>query len=67
MRGWLIQIRKEAGLSQADVAHQAGISQPSYNAIELGRSGPKPATAKRIASVLRFPWTRFYEDEEEEA
>ena len=52
-------------LTQADVARMAKISQPSYNAIEQGKSTPKPDTAKRIASALEFKWTRFYEEDEQ--
>ena len=65
MREWLIQKRKHAGLTQSDLARMAGITQPSYNAIELGKSFPKLETAKRIASALDFRWTRFFEEEEE--
>ena len=65
MREWLIQKRKGALLTQADVARMAKISQPSYNAIEQGKSTPKPDTAKRIASALEFRWTRFYEEDEQ--
>lgn len=64
MREWLIKERKCALLTQADVARMAQISQPSYNAIEQGKSSPKPETAKRIASALHFSWTRFYEEED---
>lgn len=65
MREWLIAIRKRALLTQADVAHKAGISQPSYNAIEQGKCDPKPGTAMKIAGVLDFPWTWFYEEDRE--
>ena len=67
MRDWLISTRKEAQKSQEDVAREAGISQPSYHAIEAGKANPRPETAKKIAAVLGFPWPRFYEDEEEAA
>ena len=46
-------------------AEAAGIRTSSYCDIENGRKGTKPATAKKIAQVLDFPWTDFYEDEEE--
>ena len=64
MRNWLIKIRSEAGLSQAKVAKAADIAQPYYCRLELGVKGTNlpVSTAKRIASVLNFDWTRFYDD-----
>lgn len=67
IRGWLIQKRKELGLSQGKVAEAAGISQPSYCDIENGVTRtPKPETAKKIAAIVGEPWTRFYEEDENE-
>lgn len=63
MRRWLIEIRKEKGMSQYNVAEKCGISQSYYAAIEIGERG-KPLsvnTAKKIAAVLGFDWTRFYD------
>lgn len=70
MRLWLVTARKSAGLSQKAVADAAGITQPSYYNIEHGERNPAVSTAKRIADVLGFDWTKFYSDEkdsEEEA
>lgn len=61
MRTWLIQLRKEQGLTQKYVAEQAHISQPSYFNIEHGERGVSVKTAKAIAKVLGFDWTLFYE------
>lgn len=61
-REWLVKVREEKGLSQAAVAKQSGIVQQSYQQIESGKYGPKIETAKRIAAVLGFRWTRFFED-----
>ena len=63
MRKWLIELRK--GRSQAQVAEAAGITQQMYSAVELGVRRPSVEVAKKIASVLGFNWTRFYEDEDE--
>lgn len=60
---WLFNARKAKGLSQREVSNRVGIKQPSYCAIETGASKPKPETAKRIASVLDFDWTLFYQDD----
>lgn len=63
MRKWLITIRKRKGLSQKQVSEKANIAQPSYCKIEKGERGVAVETAKKIADVLGFDWTRFYEDE----
>lgn len=65
IRGWLISLREEHGMTQGAVAAAAGIAQPSYFEIEKGKSTPKPETAKRIGAALGFDWTRFYEEESE--
>lgn len=67
MREWLKEIRKKKGLSQYQVARQAKLSQSYYAGIEVGNRGHKlpVQTAKKIAEVLDFDWTKFYEDEGE--
>ena len=60
MRNWLINCRKQKGLSQVELSKRAGISQPSYCAIESGKSNPKPTTAKRLAQILGIDWTDFF-------
>lgn len=62
MRMWLIGIRKARGMSQKAVADAVGIAQPSYWQYESGDSTPRPATAKKIAKLLGFDWTLFYEE-----
>lgn len=54
-------------MTQGAVANAAGIAQPSYFEIEKGFSTPRPETAKRIAAVLGFEWTRFYEENMDDA
>lgn len=49
--------------NQNEIASLVGVSQGYYSDIENGRKTPRPATAKKIAAVLGFNWTRFYEDE----
>ncbi len=67
VRFWLIETRKKQDLTQGAVAAAAGISQPSYCAIENGTSDPKIETAKMIGTALGFSWSRFYEDEDSAA
>lgn len=66
MRKWLVEIRKAYGLTQKRMARAAGISQPVYNRIELGRANPSVKTAKRIAAMFGFEWTKFFDDEGKE-
>lgn len=61
MRAWLIQARLDKGLTQKEVAEEVKISQPSICDIEQGNKTPRPDTAKRIAKVLGFDWTRFFD------
>lgn len=63
MRDWLIAIREGNGLSQKAVADAISLAQPSYCTIEKGKTNPSVDTAKKIAAVLGFDWTRFYEEE----
>lgn len=61
-RDWLIAIREGIGFSQKYVSAQIGIAQPSYCNIEKGKTSPSVPTAKAIAHVLGFNWTRFYDE-----
>nr|DAZ26614.1 MAG TPA: Helix-turn-helix XRE-family like protein [Caudoviricetes sp.] len=61
-RYWLIKFRERKGLSQSKIAKEIGVSQQMYNYIENGKRNPSPKLAKKIADVLNFSWTKFYED-----
>lgn len=63
MREWLMDLRHEKGMTQVAVAQNAKISRAYYTQIETGVRSPSPKVAKRIASVLAFAWTRFFDDE----
>lgn len=63
MRAWLVEARRKANLSQKAICSKIGISQPTYWEYEHDVSTPKPPNAMKIADVLGFSWTRFYEDE----
>lgn len=64
MRSWLIQIRKESGMSQTQVAAKALISQNYYSCIENYSRNPSISVAKRIATVLNFDWTKLFETDD---
>lgn len=61
-RDWLVNYRNKKGLSQMQVAKQIGVSQQMYNYIENNKRSPSTKLAKKIADVLNFSWTKFYED-----
>ena len=63
MRQWLKQIRKKKKMTHGDVSKECGFSRTLYTLVENGLRRPSVENAKRIASVLGFDWTRFYEDE----
>lgn len=64
---FLKEARKNAGLTQAEVAKKAGIKQPTYCNIENSERKPSVEMAKRIGETLGFPWTRFFEEEDRES
>lgn len=59
---WLKEIRKANGLTQIEIAERCGFSFQLYSHFERGRRTPKVTDAKKIAAVLGFEWTRFYEE-----
>lgn len=65
MRTWLKDIRAKKELTQREVANAANVDVTMISKIELGERRPSVEVAKKIASVLGFDWTRFYEDEDE--
>lgn len=62
MREWLKVIRAQRDLSQEDASNAVDIAQASYANIENGKREPSVPVAKKIAAVLGFDWTRFYEE-----
>ena len=66
MRAWLKEARIDKRLTQDDVSEKADIAPSFYNMIENGNRRPSVEVAKRIAEILNFEWTRFYEKEESE-
>ena len=58
--------RKCIGMTQNEVAKAVGISRAFYTNIENGKKLYSVETAKKIAQVLNFDWTDFFEDEPSE-
>ena len=63
---WLKEMREGVNASTYKIASLCGISQSFYYSIENGDRRPSVETAKKIADVLGFPWTRFFEEQEGE-
>jgi putative transcriptional regulator len=59
-RKWLVDLRGDR--TQEDIATDAGISRVLYTLIETGARNPSVTTAKKIAAVLGFTWTLFFDD-----
>ncbi|MFO1442658.1 helix-turn-helix transcriptional regulator [Bacillus sp. Bva_UNVM-123] len=62
MRIWLKLHREKLGLTHEDVAMDSGIKRPYYTMIENGSRNPSVEVAKKIAKVLGFNWTFFFEN-----
>lgn len=58
---WLEELRRLHEFTHEEVASRAEISRHYYTMIENGNRRPSVAVAKRIASVLGFDWTLFFE------
>lgn len=52
------------GLTQEKLAGVVGASRQMIGLLENGSAKPSVKLAKKIANVLGFEWTRFYEDGE---
>jgi predicted nucleotidyltransferase len=51
----LSRLRREAALSQRELAALTGVSQPNIAAYESGRRRPTAETLERLGTVLRVP------------
>ena len=65
-RIWFKQTREDKGFTQEELAAKIGITRQHIGLIENGVVAPSVEVAKKIAAVLGFDWTRFYEDEYDE-
>lgn len=60
-RVWLTNKRKKKQISQEKLAIRCNVSQVTIARIESGERRPSPKLAKKIAKVLDFDWTKFYD------
>jgi predicted nucleotidyltransferase/DNA-binding XRE family transcriptional regulator len=49
----IVQARRSAGLTQAELARRSHTSQPAVNRYESGRVKPRPATLRRLLDACR--------------
>lgn len=62
-RQWLKEKRLSKNKTQSQVAKLSGISRSYYTNIEAGVKTPAVPVAKRIAEILDFDWTYFFNTE----
>lgn len=62
----LKKIRENANLTQMNLASLCGCERSTIGKIETGAINPSVRLAKKIAKVLNFDWTLFYEEERNE-
>jgi transcriptional regulator with XRE-family HTH domain len=60
-RTWLTTLR--GNKTHQETADLAGIDRSFYTQIESGIRSPSVETAKKIADVLSFDWTIFFNQE----
>lgn len=62
-REWLINLRNEKELTQETLAEMCNTTQMTISNIENGTRRPSTKLAQRLANILDFKWTRFYEND----
>lgn len=63
MRTWLKELRaRSSNMTQKELAARVSISRTMITEIENGNANPSVDVAKKIAAVLGFEWTRFYDE-----
>jgi putative transcriptional regulator len=58
--------REKKLLTQKQLADLIGVDRSLISKIESGVSAPSVVTAKKIAAVLGFHWTKFFETNDAE-
>ena len=57
----LREARQQRHLSQQALADRAGVARVTVSQIELGKSGPRPHVARRLAEALEMQPSEFAE------
>lgn len=64
---WIRTRRQHLGITQQELAHRAGVPQPTISAVEAGRRNLGPAVRARISAALRVRPSRLVVEHREEA
>ena len=64
MRKWLKDIRIVSNVTFNEIVEKCEITKGYYNMIEAGTRNPSVPLAQRIAELLSFDWTLFFENAE---
>lgn len=58
----LRELREKKGITQTEISVKVGVSRQAISLIENGQTKPSVENAKKIAEILDFDWSLFYED-----
>ncbi|NLD87643.1 MAG: helix-turn-helix transcriptional regulator [Clostridiales bacterium] len=58
----LAKIRETKKMTQQELSEAVGLTRQTISAYENGVAKPSPEKAKKIAEILGFDWTLFYEE-----
>lgn len=61
MREWLVEKRISKGYTPEKLASLLNMDSSTIYKYEKGTRTPSVETAKKIADILKFNWTKFYE------
>ncbi|MDR2656111.1 MAG: helix-turn-helix domain-containing protein [Oscillospiraceae bacterium] len=61
---YICNMRKQARLTQSEVARTVGISTAAYKYIENQKRNPSIKVAKRLGNYFGFDWKLFFEENE---
>lgn len=65
-RGWLVQARLTARMTQTQVADACGISRSAYQKYEYGQRTPRKSKREELSKVLALHATGFDRGQEEQ-
>ncbi|OOV78858.1 helix-turn-helix domain-containing protein [Mammaliicoccus fleurettii] len=57
---WLLDRRKELGMTQQDLANITGLHRSYITMIENGTRNPSVTSAKKIAKAINVEWVIFF-------
>lgn len=60
----LCEQRKAKGYTQERLANEAGVVRQTISEIERGVNNPSIQLAQKIAKILEFNWSEFFEGNE---